>query len=348
METKSMEYKSLDVFKFIFAILVVMIHTKPFMDISENVNWFISNSFLNLAVPFFFITSGFLFFEKLKRTETDKVGAVKKYILHIFKMYVVWSIIWLPLKILGWHTEGGIDSSDILGWIKIFFLTGKTGDALWYLLALVVCSIVATVVTKNGEKRFLLLLIVSIIFYSFGVLISSWYKIFENNLVVNWYYNIFITTENGLLNGLLFFTVGACVSKYGAKISLKKSSIITLILFCVLIGEVILVYSLKWNKDGVCKLFTLPIVSVFLFLTILQVSVNLDSTRCVLLRDFSTLIYVSHGIIIRSVTIFGNIINVDFLYSVLFVLTILLAISFAIVVRYFTKNKNLKILKVLY
>ena len=145
MRTKRNEYKSLDLFKFIFAILVVMIHAKPLLDVSDKANWFFSNSFLNLAVPFFFITSGFLLFEKLKSLsdDADKKTAVKKYVGHLLKLYLIWSIIWLPLKLLGWHTSGGIGKADLLSWIQAFFLTGKTGDAIWYLLAVSVSAVVA-------------------------------------------------------------------------------------------------------------------------------------------------------------------------------------------------------------
>jgi len=350
MNAKRNEYKSLDVFKFIFAILVVMIHAKPLLDVSDKTNWFFSNSFLNLAVPFFFITSGFLLFEKLKSISdnTEKKIAVKKYVVHLLKMYLVWSIIWLPMKILGWHTSGGINKTELLGWVQAFFLTGKTGDAIWYLLAVAVCAIAAALVTHNGEKNFKLLLIGSGVLYVIGVLISSWYKAVDGNFIVEGYYKIFLTTENGLLNGLLFFAIGAYISKYGYKISSKTAFICALIGFCVLVGEVILAYNMQYNKDGVCKLFTLPIVSAFLFLGIVQLPVSVATERCRTFRDWSTLIYVSHGMIIRVIGILVGIVGLKLPHSILFIATILLAWLFAIAFRYLTKNKNVKILKVLY
>ena len=92
MKMQRNEYKSLDLFKLIFAVLVVIIHTKPLLDISDKANWFFSNSFLNLAVPFFFITSGFLLFEKLKSIsdDADKKTAVKKYVGHLLKLYLIY------------------------------------------------------------------------------------------------------------------------------------------------------------------------------------------------------------------------------------------------------------------
>lgn len=84
------QYTSIDLFKFIFAIIVVMIHTTPFMDISETYSWYFSNTFCNFAVPFFFVASGFLFFDKLDGEKGNEKQRLKKYITHILKMYVVW------------------------------------------------------------------------------------------------------------------------------------------------------------------------------------------------------------------------------------------------------------------
>lgn len=151
-----------------------------------------------------------------------------------------------------------------------------------------------------------------------------------------------------MLNGLLFFAIGAFISKYGFKISSKTALICAAIVFCVLVGEVILVYNMQYNKDGVCKLFTLPIVSMLLFLGLVQLPVNIATERCRIFRDWSTLIYVSHGMIIRILGIMVGIVGLKLPYSVLFIMTILLAWLFAIIIRYLTKNKNVKILKALY
>lgn len=344
------EYKSLDVFKFIFAFLVVMIHAKPFMDISEKTNWFISNTIFNLAVPFFFITSGFLIFEKLKYIDTyeEKKLAIKKYVIRLLKMYCIYSIIWLPLKILGWYTSGGIDSNDILIWFKQFFLTGKTGDALWYLLAVTICAIVVSVVTYYGKKRFVVLFIGAGLLYTIGVLISSYYEIFSGIFFVKWYYSIFEGTENALLEGLFLFVIGAGISNYSINLELKKVSLCFAFSLLIMFGEVFLVYTFSKNYNGTCKLFTLPVVSALLFLTIIQLPISWEGKRCAKLRDYSTLIYVSHCLFIRMIGIILGILKLHLSYSLLFFLTSLFSLSFAVAVRHLAKVKNYKIFKLLY
>ncbi len=343
------EYKSIDFFKFIFAIFVVAIHCKPFLDVSQTVNWWVSNSIFNLAVPFFFITSGFLLFDKLKFINDlqEKRLAIKKYALHILKLYLVWSLIWLPLKILGYISQGGIHFSNIIEYLQTLLLSGSTGDALWYLLALLVCIVLSSVITKNGQKGFKLLFFVATLFYVLGVLISSWYKIFNDNVIINLYYKVFLTTQNGLFEGLIFFTLGAWLATHTTKVSIKKSLTFFIIGLILLIAEVFLVYRLKMNKEGVCNLLLLPFVSMSLFFTIFNIKFSARNETCHKLRDYSTLIYVSHGFIIRILNILLAILNIELSYTGLFIIVLLLALTFAIFIR-ITKNKNCKVFRVLY
>ena len=54
-------YYALDVAKFISAFLVVCIHTGPLLDVDATGNFILVQILARLAVPFFFVASGFLF-----------------------------------------------------------------------------------------------------------------------------------------------------------------------------------------------------------------------------------------------------------------------------------------------
>lgn len=350
MEKSSKNYNSIDLFKFIFAILVVMIHTTPLMDFSETASWFFNNTLCNLAVPFFFIVSGFLLFNKVKRLETqvEKQFAVKKYFVHILKMYLIWTVLWLPLKVLGWHTSGGIQSAEIIDYVIAFLLKGTTGDALWYLLALAFSVFIFSVVTKNGETRRKTMLIVSSIVYVIGVLISSYNKLFEGFVLVDWYYNFFGSVDNGLFNGLLFFSIGANVAYLSPKIKTKKTAFLFLISFILLIGETVVVFLLDYNINGVCELFTLPIASTLLFLTVANLDLHRNENIYKKLRDYSTLIYLSHCYVIRLLKMVFAIVKISVPNVLLFIITLVLSLFFAMVVRYFSKEKQIKLFRILY
>lgn len=82
--------------KFIMAIVVVAIHTEPFHSSQHNMQ-IAFNTFSGLAVPFFFISSGFLLGRRMQG-DSDILPA-KKQLIKIIKLYVKWSVIYLPLAI---------------------------------------------------------------------------------------------------------------------------------------------------------------------------------------------------------------------------------------------------------
>lgn len=52
-------YTGIDIAKFVMAILVLMLHTNPFTDISKAAEWFSRSCFTVIAVPFFFTATGY-------------------------------------------------------------------------------------------------------------------------------------------------------------------------------------------------------------------------------------------------------------------------------------------------
>ncbi len=59
-------YSSIDIFKFICSYLVISIHCTPFLIFGEDINLAIISTVSRIAVPFFFVCSGFLFFKNLE------------------------------------------------------------------------------------------------------------------------------------------------------------------------------------------------------------------------------------------------------------------------------------------
>lgn len=53
---------SLDVAKFICALLVIIIHTRPFSVLSDIIDFYLVDVIARIAVPLFFAISGYLFF----------------------------------------------------------------------------------------------------------------------------------------------------------------------------------------------------------------------------------------------------------------------------------------------
>lgn len=101
--------KKIDITRYIMAFLVVMIHvfvaTK--YTSTSSIGWFLVNTICRIAVPFFFICTGY--FSDFKSTKT-----IKRLII----LYVVWSIIYFP-----------IEKFNVL-----LFLFDKSVFHLWYIV----------------------------------------------------------------------------------------------------------------------------------------------------------------------------------------------------------------------
>ena len=127
-------YPSLDIMKFIMAMLILTQHTSN--------EWACSTGLVhdifglgNFAVPFFFSCSGFLFFSKLNTLNSEEQKAYyKKWSFRIGKMYLVWSLIYFCFVFAGWLDQG-IQIEKVLNYVHraIVYSTYAT---IWFLPAL--------------------------------------------------------------------------------------------------------------------------------------------------------------------------------------------------------------------
>lgn len=66
--------------------VVAAIHIRPMLSFSETMDWYFNTVFPNMAVPFFFITSGFLLFSQVRvasATQNEIHEAHITYICHL-------------------------------------------------------------------------------------------------------------------------------------------------------------------------------------------------------------------------------------------------------------------------
>ena len=65
------KYGAIDIAKYVSALLVVCIHTFPFYEVSVRLNAYWIQTVCRLAVPFFFVSSGFFFFRKWDKNHPE-------------------------------------------------------------------------------------------------------------------------------------------------------------------------------------------------------------------------------------------------------------------------------------
>lgn len=145
-------YNSIDLMKFIMALVVVSIHTEPFWTINCLPALHIVESIRQISVPFFFIACGFLLAMKEKQGKTD---VLKKHARKSFVLYTVLSVVYLPLAIYYYLSTDRSFVYNLIHYVRGFFVTGEHYNSwmLWYLIAVAYCLLLIQLLDKLGLKR---------------------------------------------------------------------------------------------------------------------------------------------------------------------------------------------------
>ena len=136
-----MNLNGLDLFKFIMAILVVAIHTRPQDSFSAAWADKTASSITGLAVPFFFLASGYLLARKFKGMYYEKENrpAVLKSLKRIVKLYLIWTAIYFPVSAYAYYKNGYSIIYSIAVTARRILFRGQFENiqVLWYLLSTV-------------------------------------------------------------------------------------------------------------------------------------------------------------------------------------------------------------------
>lgn len=177
------KYKGIDFGRLIFACLIPLLH----IGMSDWFSFIVKQYFSRLGVPFFFAVGGMFLSRSVQKN--GGVEALKKYVIKIGRILLIWLIIYLPILML---RQEGVTIREILF---------KTPSYLWYLTALIVAAVPFCLV-KNRK----VLLYISIMLYIFGTLFGEAYTWLTGGLPT--YESIFITTRNGIFFGLPMMCIG--------------------------------------------------------------------------------------------------------------------------------------------
>ncbi len=284
---------SLDLMKFIAAILVVSIHTKPLLSFNEDISFGFISSIARIAVPFFFMTSGYLFYSKIRKQQGNN-QYVAKYLYRLILVYLFWSIVYFVYHAYNIYAEDQDIVHSLLIFVQNFFVDGSHFH-LWYFPALIFAIALFYLLSRMMPVQ--MILAISFVFYLIGLFGDSYGGLIEGNSalsgILDGYESIFVSTRNGLFFGLFYVSLGAFMAIKQAAI--KPS--ISAVLCCVsLAGLVIEFYVLNTYTEPVdfnMMLFLIPSTYflVHFLLNMKWPDWNLDYR---LLRDSSVLIYCTH------------------------------------------------------
>jgi len=200
----------LDYFKIFLSLLVVTIHLPPLFD-SAILHSLISDGIARIAVPSFFIISGYYFYPRINDTK-----ACRKYILRLLILLIVWTIIYFPLF------SRSIDFFSIRGFL---FVSIFGYGHLWYITASII-SISLIFISKKIIKNDFIIFFIALAFFLIAL-----YFVYGNG--VNGF--AIHRFRNGLCFGFVFTSIGCLInSKQWVKKIKEKHLLFMIFLFLVL------------------------------------------------------------------------------------------------------------------
>ena len=329
-------YSAIDLTKFIMAIVVVMIHSGVMSSMKGGLIYQIYDVIQKMAVPFFFIASAYFLFYRMQGdySSQDNIEKVKKYVSKMAKLYIVWSIIYLPLAIYNYVQIGNDWLKSIVAYIREFTLCGfhHYSVQLWYLLSAVYGAITIHFLLKHGWKEWKIL-ILSFLVYAMAYTINN---MIENQdklqgilaVTIKVIQKVFLTTN--ILNGFCYLSIGMCIAKYKPKIKFGVLLVINILLFMIMI---------YFNN-----FILLLLLNICFFMLVLSINLK-DREIYYYFREASIIIYFSH-MLFNFVTDRAGIKEYSVMLGFVIILSCSLMVSILLIA--IQKRRNYKFYKVLF
>ena len=360
MEQKK-NYGAIDIFKFVCALLVVVLHvaTYAFADMASDSapptgkdNPFLftlpaAYAILRIAVPFFFISSAFFLFKKIKENPEDGKKLIKGYCIRLLKLYLFWFVINLPIMIDEHIICGKADLwTNILKFLLRIVLYGGFSGA-WYLLAsLVAVPLIYWMSTKMKNWQ---MFTITGVMYALACLNGTYLHLFDNCFLGDVFKFLCDTLPfyHSFFNGAIFVLIGRTFAYKETLIPNKLNIALLAITPFFMYGELVLTnyYGLNYATD--C-FFSLAIFSVVFFQFVLNLNVTPKPIHKSL-RQFSTFIYLFHFIFLYVLYRFASTFNWTIFYSNIPVIiaVYIASVGVSILMCWLTQklSKKIKILK---
>lgn len=293
MPEKSKRNYSIDYFKYFCALLIVVIHEHPFVDISKSFNDIFTGTVTRIAVPFFFVVSGYFYSKKLYAGKKP----FKAYILKLFTAYTFWSIIY-ALRLVLIEIKNNRLNVSFFKKLLIEYLFYGVSEHLWFCIALIISICILTLLHKfKAEKA---IIYISVIVYiiaclgvtyrtSIGFCIPVLSDIFKSKYFFNIIFRLFMF-------GVCFVFLGDFIAKNESKILEKIKSNIFLIISIVLYAAEKTFNIIR--EDNLLMNVTLFPLVLFIFIALLKSPGSGKSHFTKYSRNAATFTYYSHSMFI--------------------------------------------------
>lgn len=307
-------YTGIDCFRLAAALLIITIHTSPLAGFSETADFILTRIFARVAVPFFFVTSGFFLISRYNY----QIGKLSAFVRKTAIIYGAAILLYIPVNLY----NGYFKMENLLpNLIKDIVFDG-TLYHLWYLPASILGGAAAWYLVKklDYQKAFA----VAAVLYLIGLFGDSYYGVIRNVSVCSGFYALIFQvsdyTRNGIFFAPVFFVMGGFIADQREQTAWKKlvcthseqecatdsikidslyenrilrNGIGMGLTLALMLAEGLTLHHFQVQRHDSMYVFLLPCV-YFLFLLLLQFRGN----RYVWLRDVSLIIYLIHPMMI--------------------------------------------------
>lgn len=283
-------YPWVDVFRVLCAAFVVLIHCSQIKEGHPFVHMIVT-CFTSQAVPFFFIVSGFFFAQKL-RASTNKISYTIHYTKKTLLLYLVWMILEFPGMLstyLSLYPKASPLYLILLLFRRVFF-AGQ--GVYWYLLILAESILIAGLCIRYEKENLLYVL------SSIGLLLCFAY---DFNLsfgpftyLHTLFYTIFSWSNNFLMKGLPFVTIGVYLSQRRGNCPSSKLMLAYLLISAISIAYFSFCYF--HNLSNIQYLCLYPLQATLLFQIAIQSKRSIHPYICHFCREISSVVYFLHTV----------------------------------------------------
>lgn len=332
---KSGNYSGIDCFRLIAALLIVAIHTSPLLSFNETADFILTRIIARIAVPFFFMTSGFFLISRYSCNHEKLKVFIKKTAI----IYGIAILIYIPINIY----KGYFSMDNLLPNIIKDIVFDGTFYHLWYLPASIIGAAIAWYMVKRwGYSK---ALIVCVILYIIGMFGDSYFGIAEQVGVLKQFYTLIFQlsdyTRNGIFFAPIFFVLGGMIADTNFKSSFQINGIAFVVTFALMFVEAMTLHTFEVQRHDSMYVF-LPVCMFFLF----QLLLYWKKKRFTLIRMAALIIYIIHPMMIVIVhflsKFLGDIIVENSLvnYLVVCLLSILFSMTATVVINNFTASRK--------
>lgn len=291
------EYANLDYLKLVLAYLVVLRHCgQAFFPDFSAYRVVVTNSISPIAVPCFFVISGFLFFRK-----SMTLKSLYQQVLRVARLYAVWSLIYLPLRVFLAYKTRSLNWGFILSFIQDAVFSG-TYYHLWYLPSLVVALVIVYLLRRANKKSVAFGILT--VLYLAALLTDTYIDLVPGiNRYYQLYKEVFVTSRNGLFVGAMFVYIGGLIADHEHTLSAKPAKRYnSCFLICAVLQfvESYLIYRLT-NKTVVNITAISVLISPLIVICVLKARNKCKRESAMVCRYMSTLIYCSHVYVMFAV-----------------------------------------------